>query len=64
MHDAVHLVVEVHRARLGVDVGPAVEDEAFDAVLGVQGGYGDTRRTGTDDHDRRIRRPDHRSPLH
>ena len=52
IEDAVHLVVEVNRTGLGVHVGPAVEDEAFDAVLGEQGGSGDARRPGTDDHDR------------
>jgi hypothetical protein len=37
---------------LGVDVGPAVQDEGLDAVLGEQGGGGDAGGSGSDDDDR------------
>ena len=50
--DAVDLVVEVHGPRLRVDVLPAVQDQAVDAVLAEQGGGGEPDRAGPDDDHR------------
>ena len=49
--DPVDLVVEVHGARLGRNAIPAVEDEAFDAVLPEKGGGGDPNGAGANDDD-------------
>ena len=47
--DAEHLVVEVHRPRQGIDLGPAVQHEALDAALGEQDGGSRPGRAGADD---------------
>src|SRR6185437_7593144 len=49
--DAVDLVVQVHRPRLRVNTGPAIEDQAFDTVLRQERGGRDAGGSGPDDHD-------------
>ena len=50
--DPVDFVVQMNGARLRVDVRPAVEDQAVDAVLRKQCRRGDAGRPGADDHHR------------